>query len=82
MSHLIWIYTVSPLVFEISLCYSLGLTFLKIYRRKFCRLLFVSESVKINMWILSYGTPEGTFLFQYLPEKKLKQEELEKKFKQ
>ena len=29
-----------------------------------------------------YGTPEGTFLFQYLPEKKLKQKELEKKSKQ
>ena len=24
-----------------------------------------------------YGTPEGTFLFQYSPEKKLKQKELE-----
>ena len=30
----------------------------------------------------NYGTPEGTFLFQYLPEKKLKQKELEKKSKQ
>ena len=29
-----------------------------------------------------YGTPDGTFLFQYLPEKKLKQKELEKKSKQ
>ena len=29
-----------------------------------------------------YGTPEGTCLFQYLPEKKLKQKELEKKSKQ
>ena len=29
-----------------------------------------------------YATPEGTFLFQYLPEKKLKQKELEKKSKQ
>ena len=29
-----------------------------------------------------YGTPEGTFLFQYLPEKKLKQKELEKKSNQ
>ena len=27
-------------------------------------------------------TPERTFLFQYLPEKKLKQKELEKKSKQ
>ena len=26
-----------------------------------------------------YGTPEGTFLFQYLPEKKSKQKELERK---
>ena len=32
--------------------------------------------------IVLYGTPEGTFLFQYLPEKKLKQKELEKKSKQ
>ena len=31
---------------------------------------------------LLYGTPEGTFLFQYLPEKKSKQKELEKKSKQ
>ena len=31
---------------------------------------------------LIYGTPEGTFLFQYLPEKTLKQKELEKKSKQ
>ena len=29
-----------------------------------------------------YGTLEGTFLFQYLPEKKMKQNELEKKSKQ
>ena len=29
-----------------------------------------------------YGSPEGTFLFQYLPEKKLKQNELEKKSEQ
>ena len=29
-----------------------------------------------------YGTPEGTFLFQYLPEKKSKQKELERKPKQ
>ena len=29
-----------------------------------------------------YGTPEGTFLFQYLPEKKSKQKELERKSKQ
>ena len=26
----------------------------------------------------TYGTPEGAFVFQYLPEKKLKQKELEK----
>ena len=26
----------------------------------------------------TYGTPEGTFLFQYLPEKKSKQKELER----
>ena len=31
---------------------------------------------------LPYGTPEGTFLFQYLPEKKSKQKELERKSKQ
>ena len=31
---------------------------------------------------VSYGTPEETFLFQYLPEKKLKQKELENKSKQ
>ena len=30
----------------------------------------------------NYGTPEGTFLFQYLPEKKSKQKELERKSKQ
>ena len=30
----------------------------------------------------NYGTPEGAFLFQYLPEKKSKQMELEKKSKQ
>ena len=36
------------------------------------------ENVKFQM----DGTPEGTFLFQYLPEKKLKQKELEKKSKQ
>ena len=30
----------------------------------------------------SYGTREGTFLFQYLPEKKSKQKELERKPKQ
>ena len=30
----------------------------------------------------NYGTREGTFLFQYLPEKKLKQKELERKSKQ
>ena len=29
-----------------------------------------------------YGTPEGTFLFQYLPEKKSKQKELGRKSKQ
>ena len=29
-----------------------------------------------------YGTPEGTFFFQYLPEKKLKQEKLEKESEQ
>ena len=29
-----------------------------------------------------YGTPDGTLLFQYLPEKKMKQKELEKKSKQ
>ena len=29
-----------------------------------------------------YGTPEGTFLFRYLPEKKSKQKELERKSKQ
>ena len=29
-----------------------------------------------------YGTPEETFLFQYLPEKKSKQKELERKSKQ
>ena len=28
------------------------------------------------------GNVKGTFLFQYLPEKKLKQKELEKKSKQ
>ena len=28
-----------------------------------------------------YGTPEGTFLFQCLPEKKSKQKELERKSK-
>ena len=31
---------------------------------------------------MNYGTPERTFLFQYLPEKKLKQKELEKKSKE
>ena len=30
----------------------------------------------------TYGTPEGTFLFQYLSEKKSKQKELERKSKQ
>ena len=30
----------------------------------------------------NYGTPEGTFLFQYLPEKKSKQKESERKSKQ
>ena len=30
----------------------------------------------------AYGTPEGTFLFQYLPEKKSKLKELERKSKQ
>ena len=30
----------------------------------------------------AYGTPEGTFLFPYLPEKKSKQKELERKSKQ
>ena len=29
-----------------------------------------------------YGPPERTFLFQYLPEKKSKQKELERKSKQ
>ena len=29
-----------------------------------------------------YGTREGTFLFQYFPEKKSKQKELERKSKQ
>ena len=29
-----------------------------------------------------YGIPEGAFLFQYLPEKKSKQKELERKSKQ
>ena len=29
-----------------------------------------------------YGTPEGTFFFQHLPEKKSKQKELEMKTKQ
>ena len=28
-----------------------------------------------------YGTPEGTFLFQYLPEKKLKQQKIGKEIK-
>ena len=32
--------------------------------------------------IVSYGTREGTFLFKYLPEKKSKQKELERKSKQ
>ena len=40
-----------------------------------------SEHKRKGAWRL-YGTPEGTFLFQYLPEKKLKQKELEKKSKQ
>ena len=35
-----------------------------------------------NFLCQSYGTPEGTFLFQYLQEKKLKQKELQKKSKQ
>ena len=42
-------------------------------------LLSDQESIAISVL---YGTPEGTFLFQYLPEKKLKQKELEKKSKQ
>ena len=47
MSHLIQIYTVCPLVFEFSISYSLNLTvFLKICRRKFCRLLLVVKELK------------------------------------
>ena len=41
------------------------------------------ESVQEHLYHLQlYGTPEGTFLFQYLQEEKLKQKELEKKSKQ
>ena len=32
-----------------------------------------------HFWSGPYGTPEGTFLFQYLPEKKSKEKELERK---
>ena len=40
-------------------------------------------TARLHMYTsLSYGTPEGTFLFQYLPEKKSEQKELERKSKQ
>ena len=42
---------------------------------------FKKKKKKSSIWG-GYGTPEGTFLFQYLLEKKLKQIELEKKSKQ
>ena len=35
-----------------------------------------------NVTLYNYGTPEGTFLFQYLPVKKSKQKESERKSKQ
>ena len=45
----------------------------------------IRENAAYNMELVRtyiYGTPEGTFLFQYLPEKKSKQKELERKSKQ
>ena len=48
MSHLIKIYTVCPLVFDFSVCYSLDLTFFEICGRQFCRLLFGSLRVKVS----------------------------------
>ena len=45
------------------------------------RTLFYNEC-ELKCCSYSYGTPEGTFLFQYLSEKKSKQKELERKLKQ
>ena len=43
----------------------------------------ISPASKLKMMrSLLYGTPEGTFLFQYFSEKKSKQKELERKSKQ
>ena len=42
--------------------------------------IFSSRGQKQNA--AKYGTREGTFLFQYLPEKKSKQKELERQSKQ
>ena len=39
---------------------------------------FTTEILAQKNTLVSYGNPIGTFLFQYLPEKKLKQKELEK----
>ena len=60
--------------------YSIRLTYL------YCILCLFTFLQAISLAKLSrsssYGTREGTFLFQYLPEKKSKQKELERKSKQ
>ena len=40
--------------------------------------IMIQDLTVSKMLIYKYGTPEGTFLFQYLPEKKSKQKELER----
>ena len=39
------------------------------------------STITVKLLGVTYGTPEGPFLFQYLPEKKLKYKELERKSK-
>ena len=42
------------------------------------KLLYSRQNAESDL----HGTLEGTFLYQYLPEERLKQKELEKKSKQ
>ena len=50
--------------------------------RRFCASIVDPGQTHARYELSFVGTPEGTFLFQYLQEKKLKQKELERKSKQ
>ena len=47
MSHLIQTYTVCPLLFDFSICYSLDLTFYEIRRQKFCCMFLVVKELTL-----------------------------------